>query len=93
MIRDALLFSDGSLTVFADGWPMEKIQAEGLDSDRNAPRSEWTKIVRVDIAVCEILLDPTIANPEPTSEIDSLRAENAALRARLEAFNSTDPNQ
>lgn len=59
--RDALLFSDGSLTVFAEGRPMHLIKEEREDSDRNAPVHEWTKIVRVKFEVVEVISDPSEA--------------------------------
>ena len=57
--RTALLFSDGSLTVHAEGWPMEKAEAEREEADRGAARADLTKIARVTVAIEEILLDPT----------------------------------
>jgi hypothetical protein len=80
--RDALLFSDGSLTVFAAGRPIHLIRNERQDSDRNAPPHEWTKIVRVRFAVAEILEDPGAVTTVPLSEVEQLRAEVARLRAK-----------
>ena len=83
-MRDALLFSDGSLTIFAEGWPMEQIRQERADADKHEDRLHClTKIVRVQYSIEEVVFDPAMDPPAAKSEIDRLRAENAALRARL----------
>jgi hypothetical protein len=56
--RSALLFSDGSLTVHAEQWPMEKVLAEREEADKGAKVGDRTKIARVTVAIEEILLDP-----------------------------------
>lgn len=81
--RDALLFSDGSLTVFAPGTSEAQIKREREDADRNAPRSEWTKVVCLVISDMKIVIDPAASDPVPLSEVDALRAEIASLKARL----------
>lgn len=86
MTRVALLFSDGSITVFAEEWPMDKIEKERADADRGAPREGWTKIARCDIEVVEVIFDPTLDVPVTTSELDRLRAENERLRGILLAL-------
>jgi hypothetical protein len=58
MERDGLLFSDGSITVFAEGWPMEKIEAERIEADKNTPIEDRTKIVRVLVEIDRIIFDP-----------------------------------
>jgi hypothetical protein len=83
MTRDALLFSDGSMTVFAEGWSMEKIEAERVTADKNAPRSAWTRIARVNVEVVEVTYDPTVEVPVAMTEVEQLRAENDELRAKL----------
>lgn len=88
--RDALLFSDGSLTLFAKGWPLEKIEAERQEVDKNeTDPAHMTKVARVQFEVVEILFSPTNLPPAPMSEMDRLKADNADLRRQLEAVGAS----
>lgn len=60
--RLALLFSDGSYTVFASGWPIDRARHEARECDANqTDPAKFTSIVRVDIARIEVVETPTLA--------------------------------
>lgn len=81
--RDALLFSDGSLTVFPEGWPMEKIRDECRATNAGVTKgAEMTKIVSASYEILGVIWDPS-TDANQVSEIDRLKAENADLRKRL----------
>jgi hypothetical protein len=92
-LREALLFSDGSMTVFAPGTPMERIRSERAEGDRNEPRDKWTKILMISIEQHEIVYDPAAEEPAPMSEVEQLRAENKRLKAALDTIAETGAGQ
>lgn len=64
MTRDALLFSDGSIQVYAEGWPMAEIEGDRADADKGVTdRATMTKIARLEITILETLFDPATAAP------------------------------
>lgn len=55
--RDALLFSDGSLTIFNKNRSMRMIHEERNQADINAKPEDLTKIVRVAFEIVGIIDD------------------------------------
>lgn len=82
--QNALLFSDGSLSVFAVGWPSRDIIDERERSDRNETCPEhMTRIVRVRCNVISTIFEPKVSGLSAAqAEIARLEEQLAALRAR-----------
>ena len=67
----ALLYSDGSFSVFPPGWPMDKAREERADVDRNQrDPAHLTPIAWVRVSVEEIVDDPRGKLPETTKSPD-----------------------